>query len=588
MKTKGIIVLTFVFISLSLFFGACSSMKKYTRDGSQPAELVIANADIFTSNPDQPYAEALAVKDGRFTYVGDNKGVADFVGPDTRLIDGKGRTITPGFVDNHCHVLWIGGLFGLMANLYTDTNFEQVKATVNKFAEENPENPFIMGVGWKYDYFPNNMPTLALADSILSDRPMMLMSYGGNTGWVNTMAFNLMQERNPEAFQELHPGINEETGEYNGLLMHFHAVDPFEYFSEEEVGPEVREKMYIAMDEILNEGLKYGVTAFNDVQIYNSFVPMLLEYKEKGGLDNVRARATYYVGCDALNDEEGLKEDLHYWLDLDEKYSDSHLRFGKSTKLYIDGVITSHTSLLLEPYCDRPGYYGEAVWTQEDFNRVIEIIDGMGMQCCTHACADGGIRRIVNAYEHAQKVNGKRDSRHRIEHGDLPHPDDIKRMGELGVYVAQQPCHFYGEDLTVAALGEERIQRIHPWQSYVDAGVNLSFGSDWCTAPYNPVYGLLIAGTRMNYTGKANWGPDEKIDIETAIEHYTIGSAKALMMEDEIGSIEVGKFGDFAIFNTDLLKMTSLWFLLTHKLDLGEMDDFVDMTIVGGEIVYEK
>lgn len=563
-------------------------MKKFARDGKYPAELVVANARIFTSNPNQPKAEALAVENGRITYVGDNDGVAEFVGPDTKVIDGKGRTITPGFVDNHCHVLWIGGLLGLMANVYTDTNFEEVKATVIEFADENPANPFIMGVGWKYDYFPNHMPTLAMADSILADRPLMLMSYGGNTGWVNTMAFNLMRERNPEAFHELKPGIDEETGEYTGLFMHFHAVDPFEYFTEEEIGTEVKEKMYDAMDEILNKGLKYGVTAFNDVQIYKSFVPMLLEFKECGGLDNVRARVTFYVGCNALEDEEGLREDLGYWLDLDEKYSDSHLRFGKSTKLYIEGVITSHTSLMLEPYSDDPGNYGESVWSQEDFNRVIEIIDGMEMQCCTHATADGGIRRVVNAYERAQIVNRKRESRHRIEHGDLPHPDDIKRMGELGIYVAQQPCHFYGEDLTVAALGNERLQMLHPWQSYVDAGVNLSFGSDWCTSPYNPIYALLIAGTRMNYTGKSDWGPDEKVDVGTAIMHYTIGSAKALMMEDDIGSIEVGKFGDFAIFNTDLLKITSWWFLLTHKLDLGKMDDFVDMTVVGGNIVYEK
>jgi hypothetical protein len=152
-----------------------------------------------------------------------------------------------------------------------------------------------------------------------------------------------------------------------------------------------------------------------------------------------------------------------------------------------------------------------------------------------------------------------------------------------------QPAHFYAVDESVEKnLGPERINEIYPFKSLETEGVVVSFGSDWCNSPLNPIYGLVLAATRMNFRGETNWGPDQKIDLEDAIRHWTIDSARALMMDDDIGSIEVGKYADFAIFNQDLLKLTSWWFLLTHKLELGALDGFVDMTVVGGNIVYQR
>jgi predicted amidohydrolase YtcJ len=120
------------------------------------------------------------------------------------------------------------------------------------------------------------------------------------------------------------------------------------------------------------------------------------------------------------------------------------------------------------------------------------------------------------------------------------------------------------------------------------SGVTVSFGSDWCNSPLNPVYGLIVASTRRNYKGSKDWGPDEKIRLENAVRHWTIGSASALMMDDEIGSLEAGKRADFVVWNTSPLKVTSWWSLLTREIELGALDDFVDLTFVGGRAVYEK
>jgi len=422
---------------------------------------------------------------------------------------------------------------------------------------------------------------------------MLLMSYGGNSGWLNSMAVEQLEKRNATAFNHLAPAVDSD-GNYTGVLLHFHAFNPLDFYSIEELGTNIKRKMFDEITRILSDGLSYGVTGYNDVQIYKSFIPMLLEFREQGGLDNVRARGSYYVGSHSLEDEEGLKTSLTYWKSLYTDESDAHLVLGDSVKLYIEGVFDSHTCLLLNPYSDEPNNYGEAVWTQEDFNKVVQIIDGMGIQCCTHASGDGGIRRVINAYENAIKINGYRDARHRLDHCDLPEPtQDQPRMVQLGIYAAMQPNHFFGNSNAETLLGFDRMQRFEPWGSLEKLGINLSFGSDWAAGLLNPIYGLFLATQRLNYKFEDNWGPGEKILIENAMRHYTIDSANALRLGKEIGSIEVGKYGDFALFNIDLRTIASDWFIIEHLIHVEGMEvtgweDFVEMTVVGGKIVYQK
>jgi len=562
---------------------------RFGRDGSAPADLVVLSARIVTCEADNPRAEALAVNDERITYVGDNRGAKEYIGPDSTVINARRRTLTPGFIDSHCHVLWIGAMLALMTtDLYECDSVDEVKSVMLDYAGKNTDLPFVMGLGWRYDYIPGALPDKELLDSFRIDRPVILWSYGGQSGWLNTVALELMAERNLTALERLVPAVDEKTGERTGLLLHFHSFNPLEFFTSDELGPDIRNRMMDSIQETLDEAVSVGVTTMDDVQIYRPFIPMIFEFKELGGLDKVRVRCAYYVGPHVLEDEDAFKEEMGWWKEMGRR-SDARLVLGNSLKFYIDGVLGNYTAFMLEPYPDKPGEYGDPVWTQEEFNRVIEIIDGLGLQACTHSCGDAGIRRIVNSYEHARLVNGSRDARHRSEHCGIPRPEDVARMGRLGICVATQPAHFYAMDEAgEKLLGPERINYLMPFKSFEKEGILLSFGSDWCNSPLNPVYGLLLSATRMNFRGETDWGPGERIDLEDAIRHWTIDSAKALLMEDDIGSIEVGKYGDFVLFNQDPLKLDSWWFLLTHELELGALDDFVDMTVVGGDIVYEK
>ncbi|MBU1669510.1 MAG: amidohydrolase [Actinobacteria bacterium] len=562
---------------------------RFRRDGPENADMVVLSARIVTSDRDNPRAEALAVKGGRFTYVGDNRGAGEHIGPDTDVINARRKTVTPGFVDNHCHVLWVGASTSLSTTtLYECESYDELSRAVVEYAAANPDMLLVSGAGWRYDYIPGRIPNREMLDEILADRPVILMSIGGQCGWLNTAALDLLLERNPLALERLAPARDEKTGEYTGVLNRYHAMNVFDYFTLEELGPGVEEGMYSGMTDAVQSALSVGVTTMNDVQVYRPLMPLILGFRERGGLDHARVRCSFYVGGHALEDEESLVKDLEWWRDLGASESDPHLILGDSLKFYIDGVFCNHTSFMAEPYSDTEAEHGDPVWTREGFDRVIELIDGMGFQACTHAVGDAGIHRVVNSYGRAVRLNGARDARHRCDHCELPLPEDRKVMAEFEIYAAMQPAHFYADETTAQVLGHERLQRFMPWRSLEKAGVTVSFGSDWCAGPINPLYGLLIAALRINYEGKTDWGRQESVGLEDGIMHWTIDSAKALRMEKEVGSIEVGKHADFVVFNRNPLKMDSWLFLLTTELELGAFDDFVDMTVVGGDVAYGK
>ena len=571
-------------VILVVMLSGCSS----SDEDVVPADLVIQNAKVFTSDDQNPWAEAVAVRDQRVCYVGPNTSVASYMGPETEIIDAKGNMLVPGFVDNHCHVLWMGGITAIMASLYEAASIDDIKTIITAYAAENPDSPCVMGMGWVEDYIPGKHPDKALADSILKDRPLILWAAGGHNGWLNSMALQDLKDRNSPAFEHLSPEIDETTGEPTGWMLHFYAFNPLDFYSLEELGEDLRDRMYQAMSAVLEEALSVGVTTLNDVQIYKTFIPLVTEFQSKGGFSKIRVKGSFYVGNHALEDTAQLLKDLNEWIVVGKQYSTPNFYLGDSVKLYIDGVGGNYTSFMLDPYADKPGEYGYALWSQEDLDRVMEIIDGLRLQALIHCSGDAGTRRIINAYEHVWRLNGTWDSRHRIEHCELVKGYDLQRMAQLDIYAAMQPSHLNGDQRIVEVLGAERLNRWMPWKSMEEAGIELSYGSDWSAAPLNPMYGLATAGTRINYTGKPSWGPQEKIAIENAFRYYTIGSAKALKLENDIGSIERGKYADFALFSMDLREVISEEFLSKHPIKPGTMEGFVLMTIVGGEIVYQK
>lgn len=552
------------------------------------ADLVVVSDKIFTSEAAAPWVEAFAVENGEFTYVGDALGALEHLGSATVFIDATGEMVVPGFIDNHCHYLWIGALTSMMPwNLLNCEDVESVKTIVRRTARENPDLPFVGGIGWRLDYIPGGAPTKEDLDEAVADRPVLLMSYGGQSGWANTKAVTLMESMAPEAFEELSPQ-RDDDGEATGFFRRFHCFDPFQFFTKEEMSTAER-PMIGAMWRSVNEALSLGITTINDVQIYKGFYPYLKKFKDQGGLRHLRARGSMYVGPGMFDDVDELKADLAWWISLSrDGESDAHLKLGDSIKLYIDGVGDNHTAFLFEPYSDDPTTVGQPDWSQEDFNAVIALIDSLGLQACTHACGDAGANRVINAYENAATINPFWDRRHRIEHCELTAATDQARMAALGVLAAMQPTHYFFSPTRAATLGPERMKRIMPWRTLIDDGVHLSFGSDWCAGPGNPAYGLFVAATRLNSEFEAQTAPDETVSFEEAIHAYTLESAHALKMDEEIGSIKVGKQADFVIFDEDLTNVTTYRHILSQREMGSGLDNLVLATFVDGEIAYCK
>ncbi|MBA4393563.1 MAG: hypothetical protein C0407_08425, partial [Desulfobacca sp.] len=345
-------LIAIVLVSI-LTTGCTATNYKGFRNGTNPADFAVINAKIFTSDEANPWSEAVAIKNERIVYVGGDQGVADFIGPNTRVVDADGRMVTPGFIDNHCHVLWMGAMMSMMADLFEARDFNEFKAGVIKYGKDNQNSPFVMAIGWKPEYLPNPSPTTQMADAIISERPLFLWGAIGHIGWVNTKAAEIMQARNPQAFKELTPELDQK-GRPTGIFHHFYAFNPFDYFTLDEFGPEMKKRMFARMSGTIREALKVGVTTMNDVQIYKTFIPPLLEFQRSGGLRQARVRGTYYISHYAHNDFEGLKKDLALWKALGPKHTDSHLVLSDSVKIYIDGVSANRTTFMLDPFSDHP------------------------------------------------------------------------------------------------------------------------------------------------------------------------------------------------------------------------------------------
>ncbi len=397
---------------------------------------MLGNARIFTSDSGNPRASALAVRGGRIVYVGNDAGAAVHVGPDTRVVNAAAEVVTPGFIDNHCHVVWIGGMMAFMTKrLMEAENLDEMLQMVSDQAAANPELPYVSGVGWRFDYAPGGYPDREVMDRVVKDRPVLLMSICGQCGWINTRAAELLAERNPAALRRLAPRMDASGSRISGL-DHFHSFSPLDFFSAEEMDPVFRTVVPEAIAGVMDEAVSVGVTAMDDVQFYRPFVPYVLDYRKRGIFDKVRLRGSLYVDPHDLEDEARLREDLAWWKEL-EKESDQRLALGRSVKFYIDGTIGNRTSFQLKPYNDDPSDFGRPDSTREDFDRVVGLVDGMRLQACTHACGDAGIRRVVDSVERARERNGEWDARHRLEHCEFPTPPTGR--GWRG-WTCKRPC----------------------------------------------------------------------------------------------------------------------------------------------------
>ena len=561
------LIIFFSVVCLLFIITGCS--QKYT---GEPADLVIKNAKILTINNENPRAEAVAMKGEFILAVTSNKKIEQYIEDGTtEVIDAEGRLVIPGLNDAHIHFTSGGqSMMNLDFRYVHDVKTIQ-KMVAEKVAQSKP-GELISGRGWEHETFPDKKwPTKEILDAVAPNNPVRLSRADGHSVWVNSYVIKRSGITKdtpdpPNGTIVKDPVTGEPTGIFKEGASRLLKIESAVKLNLQEQ----QERNDRALELALDAARRTGVTSIQQLNgEYNRFQ----RFKDEGKLT---LRVTFNMAMPS--DETDLKK-LDKLRQLFPK-ENNWIRFGY-LKSFIDGTLGSGTALMFKPFEDDPSTSGLPMMPYEEFERRIIAADAMGFQTGTHAIGTKGNNWVLNAIEKAQQVNGKRDSRHRSEHAQILIDSDITRFAELEVIASMQPTHCITDKrFAEKRIGLERCKGAYAWQRLLDARVHIAFGTDWPVEPIDPLEGLYAAVTRKDRVGEdgEGWFPDQKLSMEKAIELYTLGSAYGEFMEGRKGMIKEGYLGDIVIFNNDLMTIPHDQ-IMTSK---------VDLTIVGGKIVYKR
>jgi predicted amidohydrolase YtcJ len=538
---------------------------------SQPADILIRNARVYTVDETQPWAEAVAVRGNRIVFVGSAAEADSWRGPQTEVIDGAGRTLLPGLIDSHFHLLW-GSLKLDDLPLWDVEDMDQLATLIRDYAAAQPQRAWIVGAQLRYKSISPERPlTRQFLDNLVADRPVYLVAYDGHTVWANTEALRrggILHGR------ELPPGheivMDPTTGTATGELR-----EPEAFKTIRDLIPQ---KTDVEKRALLHKGMalaaRHGITSAHNMDTWDDSIHLYAALEGQGEM-TLRLYVPYDVKPETPLDA------LHEAVAWKHRYQSSHLRAG-AIKCFMDGVLESYTALMVDDYASAPGNYGSALFSAERFNKVAAGADRLGLQVAVHCCGDGAVKRALDGYAHARRVNGPRPTgapraRHRIEHIEVVHPADIARFAELGVIASMQPLHapvsIDAGDVWTSRAGEARWRYSFAWQTLRDAGAHLVFGSDWPVVSMDPMLGFSHALNRQP------WAPGDPVQRQTLaqiIRGYTRDAAFVEFQEDEKGMIRAGMLADLVLLSEDI-------FATPHE-EIGQVQPV--LTICDGKIVY--
>jgi len=526
------------------------------------APLLIVNAKILTMDPDRPRAEAVYCEDGRIVAIGDNDAVRALADSGAEIVDAGGKTLLPGFSENHLHLfsgsaeldhLQIAGVQG----------FDALKERALAYGAAMPDEAVLYAQGANYTILgEDERLTRHHLDRIFPDRPFAIFAHDHHTVWANTKA---LEFAGLLLGLKVRPGnevVMGEDGLAIGELREMEAFGPLLKASGFEryrlglatggepdpypVGAEFEKDIAV-----MRRGLAYcaahGFTSLQcmDGNLYQ--LELLAEIEKRDGFLPLRVRVPFhYKSFMELSMLEKASA-------MAEAYKSDFLSSG-TVKLFHDGVIDSWTAVMIEPYANKPDGHGESLFEPDQFRDVIVEADRRGLQVAVHAIGDGAVRAVLDAYEAAQKANGARDSRHRVEHIEVIHPDDISRFQQLGVIASMQPAHAPGVmgltlEPTISMIGRARWPYSYAWRTLKDAGAHIPFASDWPVSPIDPMYSIQAALTRKPW---AETDPDQRFTLSEALAAYTAEGAYAEFKDDRKGMIRKGYFADFTLLSADI------------------------------------
>lgn len=525
------------------------------------ASLILHNASVLTMDDGHPRASAVALAGNTVLAVGGPE-VLDLAAPDTRIIDAAGRTVLPGFNDSHLHI-FIGAVGLSHLNLTTVRGFDALRDAIRGYAADHPDAALLSAEFTDYAILGDGIAaTRQVLDDILPDRPFIMTAFDNHTAWCNTAALRaggILHGRDLPVGNEIVMG---DDGLATGELREADAMQPVKALSptgwREGLGlasgrePDSATDAQRASDRaILMRGLDYcaanGITSIQNMDGNLYTLELLADIDAEQGLP-VRVRVPFH--CRNFTDLAELTTRAAEWRT---RFTGSKLR-SDFVKMFIDGVVESGTAVFLGGYGDAPGENGAPLFNQDALNAAVAEADRLGFQVAIHAIGDGAIRMVLDAYENAGQMNGTRDSRHRVEHIEVLHPDDLPRFAQLGVVASMQPLHvpgnsLMGADLYLSRIGRDRWAGGFPARSLKDSGARVIYSTDWPVVPLEPTLTIRESVCRKPW---AEGLKPEGLTLLETLEAYTRAGAWVEFREGEKGVLAPGMLADLVMLDGDI------------------------------------
>ena len=567
---------TFVFLAAAFAFSCTSE----PNDASKYGDLALVGAKAYTLDENAPWADAVVVRDNEIVYVGDAEGAAELIGESTDVRDLGGQLLLPGFIDSHAHPI-AGGAYATALSLETWGTVDQWVEAIAEYADANKDSELLFGYGFLATTFGPVGPTRQQIDAVVPDTPVLIMDEGFHAAWANTAALEALNITQDTA--DPVPGYSyykrDENGDATGYLLEGTAGMAMDALSAI-TADTVVEGTGIIVD-IMNS---YGVTAAFDAGIIESddveAVKHILDRVEEAGYLTIRL-----VGSSRPETQEQYLTAVDT-ADLWRKELRGERYHYNTLKIPDDGTVEGRTAAMFEDYQGEPGNSGETVFTEEQMTHMIVDAASRDMDVHVHALGERAIHETLNAIEAARDIHPDSETRYAICHIQVITDQDVPRFAELDVMAQSTPLWSSYDTYGKEFVSEDQFSRFWRFKSLEDSGARLTFGSDFPASGAGTLGLSPIVQIEMGHTRQEFGQPDapvqpresERLSVESLVKGFTIDAAYQLHMEDEIGSIEVGKKADLVVLDQDIFSVDPY---SIHKTN-------VVMTIMDGEVVYEQ
>lgn len=559
--------------------GLISTLWFWSGPAKAEADWVLRGGPVYSMDASAQHYSAIALKGNRIVWLGEAVAAAQHIGPQTQVLELDGRSVFPGFIDTHIHSMDTLPLVNAV-KLSPYQSAEEVLASIATHARTHPYQNPVIGIGFLAPAFGVNGPTAAQLDAVIPDRPALIIDEGGHTAWANTLALKAagITRETPDPVPGAHFYQRDESGNPTGWLVEGAAIDPVS----DALGLVSEQALALAAPGFFQEMSAVGITAAFDAGMIDTGErgrALALKLAESGEFP-LRMVASLYV-----NQPEQLVDALSQLSNLNQRYQ--HELFTVSTlKLSLDGTVEAKTAVMLEPYSVPEGHEPAPLLPNPAMFDAVEAAHNANIDLHLHAIGDGAVRAALDAVERAKAMHPESDSRSTVCHIEIVSAQDAARFGALGVVAQTTPTWFYYDDLALDRLGESRFNQMYPLASILRNGGRVTLGSDYPVSwigedALNPMFNIEMAVTRQQAGNPAvpvQPRISERLSVDQAIRAHTSDAAWQLRLEDEIGTLEVGKLADLVVLDRD-----------PYSSDLYQLHTIrVDHTFSDGRLVFAR